>query len=82
MSPVGYNLYYQDRLGVKELHMDSDVLPKSRGCTLDYRIYAVVEPFPDYYAEGFASRRVAIIASYPFGFEGVDRRFLAVPIDR
>jgi predicted secreted protein len=82
MSPVGYNLYYQDESGVRELHVDGDVLPASRGCTLDYRIYAVVEPFSGYYAEGFSARRVAIIATYPFGFEGVDRRFIAVPIDK
>ncbi len=82
MNPVGYNLYYQDRFGLKEVHMDSDVLPKSRGCTLAYRIYAVIAPFSGYYAQGFTSRRVAVIASYPFGFEGVDRRFLVVPIDQ
>lgn len=82
MSPVGYILSYQDQFGIKELHADGDVLPASRGCTLDYRIYAVVAPFSDYSAEGFTSRRVAIIATYPFGFEGVDRRFLVVPIDR
>jgi predicted secreted protein len=82
MSPVGYNLYYQDQAGVRELHMDADVLPASRGCTLDYRIYAVVEPFSEYYGIDFTARRVAIIATYPFGFEGVDRRFMVVPIDR
>lgn len=82
MSPVGYNLYYQDQAGVRELHADGDVLPASRGCTLDYRLYAVIEPFSEYYAEGFSARRVAIVATYPFGFEGVDRRFIAVPIDK
>ena len=82
MSPVGYNLYYQDQAGVRALHMDGDVLPASRGCTLDYRIYAVVEPFSEYYGSNFTARRVAIIATYPFGFEGVDRRFTVVPIDR
>ena len=82
MSPVGYTLTYQDQNGARELHADGDVLPKSRGCTLDYRIYAAVEPFTEYYADGFNRRRVAIIATYPFGFEGVDRRFLVVPIDK
>lgn len=82
MQPVGYKLSYQDADGVRALHEDGDTLPKSRGCTLDYRIHAVVQPFSGYYGEGFTPRRVAIIASYPFGFEGVDRRFLAVPIDR
>jgi predicted secreted protein len=81
-GPVGYRLSFQDQNGVRELHADGDVLPSSRGCTLDYRIYAVVQPFENHYAEDYTSRRVAIIASYPFGFEGVDRRFLAVPIDR
>jgi len=82
MSPVGYNLYYQDGTGMRELHRDGDTLPASRGCTLDYRIHAVVEPFSEYYGEGFTARRGAIIATYPFGFEGVDRRFIAVPIDK
>lgn len=82
MNPVGYNLYYQDKFGVRELHMDGDVLPKSRGCTLDYRIHSVVEPYSEYYGIDFTARRIAIIAAYPFGFEGVDRRFLVVPIDK
>ena len=82
LSPVGYVLTFQDQNGSRELHADGDVLPASRGCTLDYRIHAVVQPFENYWTDGFAGRRVAIIASYPFGFEGVDRRFLAVPIDR
>lgn len=82
MNPVGYVLAYQDQNGVRELHADGDMLPASRGCTLDYRLYAVIEPFSQFYAEGFTRRRIAIVASYPFGFEGVDRRFLAVPIDR
>jgi hypothetical protein len=79
---VGFTLAYQDKLGERELHADGDVLPKSRGCTLDYRIHSVVEPYSEYYGIDFTARRIAIIASYPFGFEGADRRFLVVPIDR
>lgn len=82
MQPVGYILSYQNKFGERELHADGDVLPKSRGCTLDYRIHSVVQPYGEYYSAGFTARRVAIIATYPFGFEGVDRRFLVVPIDR
>jgi predicted secreted protein len=82
MSPVGYVLSYQDKFGERELHADGDVLPKSRGCTLDYKIHSVVEPYSEYYGINFNARRIAIIASYPFGFEGVDRRFLVVPIDK
>lgn len=76
MSSVGYRLTYDDGTGSRVLHEDGAILPKSRGCTLDYRLYAVVQPF-----EG-PGGQVAIISSYPFGFEGPDRRFLAVPIDQ
>jgi predicted secreted protein len=74
MNPVGYALTLNDGTGPVDLHRDGDTLPKSRGCTLDYRIYAVVAAF-----EG-QGPWVAIISSYPFGFEGPDRRFLLVPI--
>ncbi|MEP7239920.1 MAG: DUF2259 domain-containing protein [Devosia sp.] len=57
-------------------HDDAGKIPASRGCSTDYRIYAVVRP-----ADALA-HLVAIIASYPFGFEGPDRRFLVVPIDK
>lgn len=77
MNPVGYVLTLSGGGEPVELHRDAGKLPKSRGCTVDYRIYAVVRPF-----EGEGGGRMAIIASYPFGFEGPDRRFLAVPIDQ
>ena len=82
MPRVGFILSYQDRFGERELHADGDVLPGSRGCTLDYRIHSVVQPYSEYYGIDFTARRIAIIAAYPFGFEGVDRRFLVVPIDK
>lgn len=75
MGPVGYGLTFEADGQSTELHRDGKVLPASRGCTLDYRLYAVVAPFEE------AWHRVAIVSSYPFGFEGPDRRFLAVPID-
>lgn len=62
----------------EELQRDSGTLPRSRGCPMDYRLYAVVQP-PDWLF-GEPAQRVAIIAVYPFGFEGPDRRFLAVPL--
>lgn len=74
MNSVGYSLAFNDGATTTMLHQDDDTLPKSRGCTVDYRLYAVVAPF-----EGKGST-VAIISSYPFGFEGPDRRFLVVPI--
>ena len=77
MNPVGYALTFAGESDPVDLHRDGDKLPKSRGCTLDYRIYAVVQPFED-----GAGGRMVIVSSYPFGFEGPDRRFLAVPIDQ
>ena len=61
-----------------ELHRDT-TLPKSRGCALDYRIYGVVEPAQ---LGGSVPGAVAIISVYPFGFEGPDRRFIAVPLNQ
>ncbi len=63
--------------GVAEIFRD-EVLPKSRGCPVAYRIFAVVAP--QYAAPPDA--HVAIIATYPFGFEGPDRRFIAIPLAR
>jgi predicted secreted protein len=60
----------------EDIHHDGATLPKSRGCPMDYRLYAVVTPFEQ------ATPRIALISIYPFGFEGPDRRFLAVPLDR
>jgi len=74
MASVGYSLSFNDGATTTVLHKDDATLPKSRGCTLDYRLYAVVAPF-----EG-DGEWVAFISSYPFGFEGPDRRFLVVPI--
>ena len=68
---VGYALTFDG----DEIHRDGASIPKSRGCPMDYRLYAVVTPFES------GGHRVAIISSYPFGFEGPDRRFLAVPLD-
>lgn len=56
------------------IHRD-ETLPKSRGCVLDYRLYGVVIPGLD----APQGTGVAIVSSYPGGFEGPDRRFLAVP---
>jgi predicted secreted protein len=72
---VGFTLAFTDGTDKETLHSDGAQLPKSRGCPLGYDIYAVIDNF----ATG--ESRVAIIASWPFGFEGPDRRFLVVPID-
>ena len=61
----------------EEIARDTGTVPKSRGCPMDYRLYAVVAP-ADW--SMVPTRYVAIISNYPFGFEGPDRRFLAVPL--
>jgi hypothetical protein len=69
---VGFAL---NRDGV-ELHRDAS-LPKSRGCALGYKLYAVVAPA---LFDPPQPAMLAIVSVYPLGFEGPDRRFIAVPI--
>ncbi len=71
MPPMGFMLTLDDRV----VH-DETQIPESRGCAQEYRLYAVVQPF---WAQAI-DKAVAIIAVYPGGFEGPDRRFIAVPL--
>lgn len=71
----GYELTIADSGAARLVHRDYN-LPRSRGCPTDYRIHSVVMPF-----QGTTlTHAVAIISVYPGGFEGPDRRFLAVPL--
>jgi len=71
----GYELtVFQGEAG-RLVHRDTS-LPRSRGCPLDYRLYGVVMPFDN----ATLSHAVAILSIYRGGFEGPDRRFLAVPL--
>ena len=72
----------QDGAG-REVHSDTRV-PDSRGCALDYRLYGVVAPFDSFAAFNTDPHKamVAIVAVYTLGFEGPDRRFIAVPLGR
>jgi predicted secreted protein len=74
----GIVLTLTDAEGETELYRDDEMLPKSRGCPVVYRIFAVVAP--QYTVPPAA--HVAIIATYPFGFEGPDRRFIAIPLSK
>lgn len=71
---LGYALTLSAGGAERELHRDKGRLPLSRGCPMDYRLYAVVDAFDT------GGRHVAIVSTHPFGFEGPDRRFLAVPL--
>jgi predicted secreted protein len=72
---LGFALSAQSDGATRELFRDN-ALPKSRGCPLDYRIYGVAA-MPD---TGNTDNAVVIVSVYPFGFEGPDRRFLAIPL--
>lgn len=74
-EPLGFGLALVDAGQTTPLHAD-DSLPESRGCPQAYRIYGVVVPFN---AQDLTAG-VALIAVYPGGFEGPDRRFVAVPL--
>ncbi len=74
-EPLGYSLSLSDSGVDRLVHRDMN-LPRSRGCPFDYRIHSVVMPFMG----ATLSNAVAIISVYPGGFEGPDRRFLAVPL--
>lgn len=74
-KPKGFALTLKIDGAAQEIHRDG-ALPKSRSCPLDYGLYAVFTPFGDY---GFESA-VALVSNYSLGFEGPDRRFVAVPL--
>jgi len=73
-KPLGYALALDKDGTVSELHRDGQKLPMSRGCPMGYRLFAVLQPFNQ------NAHRVAIVSTFPFGFEGPSRRFLAVPL--
>ncbi len=71
----GFVLQLKNDTGAQIVHRD-DSLPRSRGCPVTYRIFGVYLP---YYALDI-SRAVAIVSVFAHGFEGPDRRFVAVPL--
>ncbi len=74
--PVGYVLTLEVAGGTTELHADQSV-PASRGCTVAYRLYGVFAPL-EWAGRGLSP--VAVLSVYTNGFEGPDRRFIAVPV--
>ena len=66
----------QDGKGdIAEIYRDTS-LPKSRGCTQDYAISDIVM-FPEF---DKAKAMVALVSIFTHGFEGADRRFIAVKL--
>lgn len=72
----GFALYLAADGNINLIHQD-DNIPKSRGCPLAYRLSAIVVPFQD----RNLSRAIALVSVWAFGFEGPDRRFIAVPLN-
>jgi predicted secreted protein len=60
----------------REAHRDSKI-PSSRSCPLKYSLSDAVA-FSG--ADGRSQRIVALVNVFSFGFEGPDRRFIAVPL--
>ena len=75
VDPMGYELTISADGNERLVHRDGS-LPRSRGCPVTYRLYGVALPFNASSAEA----AVVLISVYPGGFEGPDRRFLAVPL--
>jgi len=60
----------------KSLVYKDKKLPKSRNCPIAYRITGVVIPFEERSLE----HAIALISVWSYGFEGPDRRFIAIPL--
>jgi predicted secreted protein len=75
VDPMGYQLVIASAGKERLIHRD-EALPRSRGCPVTYRLYGVALPFN----AGSVEAAVALVSVYPGGFEGPDRRFLAVPL--
>jgi predicted secreted protein len=70
--PVGFRLTVRRDGGPPAVLHADDTIPRSRGCPITYRLSRVVVP-------DFPAERVAILVSvFTPGFEGPNRRFIAV----
>lgn len=76
VETAGFALSLQAQGGPKRTIYRDAHLPMSRACPARYGISDIVVPF-----DGAPGRAVALISVYQLGFEGLDRRFLAVPFD-
>ena len=75
LGPVqGFRLVLTSPAGKARTIHDDTALPASRGCAQDYAIADVVTDFP----EGSDPVMVVLVHVISQGFEGPDRRFLAV----
>lgn len=76
VETAGFLLTLQVEGGAAHTIHRDERLPYSRACPATYGISAIITPF-----DRAPGRAVALISVYQLGFEGLDRRFLAVPFD-
>ena len=69
------SLRHDGKENITEIYRDTS-LPKSRGCTQDYAISDIIM-FPEF---DKAKVMVALVSIFTHGFEGADRRFIAVKL--
>lgn len=74
-DPMGFALRRETAGTTEELHRDTRV-PASRNCVVTYKFYGVFNPFNAF--DNAAT--VAILSVWSHGFEGPDRRFIALPV--
>jgi predicted secreted protein len=71
--PMGFRLIVEREGGGSAVLSEDNVVPRSRGCPITYRISRIVVP------EDWPPRQVAVLISvFGPGFEGAQRRFIAV----
>jgi predicted secreted protein len=75
LGPVqGFRLVLADDDGRTWTLQDDKSIPASRGCPQDYAITDVIT----YFRDGYFPTMVVLVSKFSQGFEGLDRRFIAV----
>lgn len=74
-EPMGFLIDIKEMDEITRVYEDG-ALARSRACPITYKINSVYMPFE----ASDISSAVAIISVYSYGYEGPDRRFVAVPI--
>lgn len=74
-DPIGFALKRETDGELSEVYRDTRV-PASRHCVVTYKFYGVFIPFESY----DNASAVAVLSVWSHGFEGPDRRFIALPV--
>ncbi|WP_417578872.1 DUF2259 domain-containing protein [Pelagibacterium sp.] len=74
-TPMGFALQRTMEGDAEEIYRDTRV-PASRHCVITYKFYGVFTPFDTWDNDA----AVAVLSVWSHGFEGPDRRFVALPV--